>query len=705
MPFKALRKRRLPPKLQLCLLCLILLFLAGALFIALLPFLVSTDAIRLRLAHNLSSLTGYNVQLREPPQVSVFPGFHAVLPDVLLTDNSQSGAALMRAEKIIVHMSLPDALRGRARFSETRLIRPHFIVSAPLKAPALFAALAHSEGNFGSAVRATQNRLREAENPAGGKPANAAAADFRQPFGHIFIEDGRLSYAAPAQPDAEIRNINAEIDWPQGSAAATVSATGLWHSVPANFSADADNALLLLSGGKSRLRVSLNSVQGGVTFTGAAQFGSAFRADGRLAARSPGLERSLSWLGLRLPLNVKAALPFAWESRLKADAAHAELSDIALAAGDAAAGGNGRGALEITAESGLPHIGGSLAFENLTINLPAAALFAADTAPESKNRNVDMPMFNLFGLDIRISSDKAVVNGIPVDSPAASIQIGKSGLIFDIGAMRIFDGAAQSSLRLQSKNDRIIGIESRFSSTGTDLSALQKAFAAAGRQPPLLLRLAGKANINLNLQAALPDKPAKPPMATARLKSKKRGQVKKRPQAAAIAGPNAALPPSYADVFAEIIRPYARGQFSINLNGGSLAHFDMPAFIARVQSGQNFPLADIAGPGQAAIFKFDRLEGKFAFNKGELKPFFGFAAFGSHRLEWQGEADMSGDKLRINGVFDPIHPGTGGQCYDTQCLQRSLVPLLQFTAQKADKAADKAVQIIPIAPKAGILPH
>ncbi|KAA6404561.1 AsmA family protein [Candidatus Tokpelaia sp.] len=729
--------------LKLCILCLVLLFLSLAIFIALLPFLVSTDAIRLRLAHDLSSMTGYNVQLREPPQITVFPSFQASLPHVVLTDNSQANAPLMNAEKIIVHMSLLDALRRRARFSETRLVRPHFTLTEPVRTASLFAAFARSEGNFGSKLRETQNRL--SETAQAGRDNSAQLPLLLQPFGRIIIEDGLLTYPAAAAEDRhaggrakkkkkqpplyhEIRNIEAEIDWPRHSRAADLTAAGLWHGTATNLAVRADNALLLMSGGQSPLRISFNSAKGGITFTGTAQAGQNFGARGSLAARSPGMDQTLAWLGLRLPFGTNMTTPFIWESELKADVNRTALSDIVLTIGSDSSGNSGRGALEIGYQNSRPQISGSLAFENLTVSLPAPALFAAAPAPDAAGRQpVDMPVFDLFGLDLRISADRAVFNTVPVNHAAASIQMQQSGLIFDIGTMQIFDGTAQSSLRLKSDKDRLTGLEARFSTTNTNLSRLQQAAGLFGFNPPPALQLRGKANINLTMQAALPEKQAQLPQkqknrAAAAHKSKKREPGRKNRPERQQTQPSVAAPAlSYYSIFARNIWPYAHGQFLINLNSGSMADFAMTAFIDRVKTGQPFALAEIYGAGKPAAFKFDRLEGKFTINKGALKPLSGIIIFGSHRLELQGEADLSANRLYIEGVFDPARQSDSGQCADVQCLQRSLVPALQFiatgapfsTAPAGQTVADKGSKSagnrpdkgVYITPKAEILPH
>ncbi len=76
--------------------------------ILILPYLVSTDTIRIRLAQDLSAWTGYNVQLRDPPRLNLFPYPKAYLSGVILTSKMNHIVPLMEAESIEVDLSLID---------------------------------------------------------------------------------------------------------------------------------------------------------------------------------------------------------------------------------------------------------------------------------------------------------------------------------------------------------------------------------------------------------------------------------------------------------------------------------------------------------------------------------------------------------------------------------------------------------------------
>ncbi len=89
--------------------------------ILILPYLVSTDTIRIRLAQDLSAWTGYNVQLRDPPRLNLFPYPKAYLSGVILTSKMNHIVPLMEAESIEVDLSLIDLFLGMFLFPKREL--------------------------------------------------------------------------------------------------------------------------------------------------------------------------------------------------------------------------------------------------------------------------------------------------------------------------------------------------------------------------------------------------------------------------------------------------------------------------------------------------------------------------------------------------------------------------------------------------------
>lgn len=440
--------------------------------ITVIPFLISTDAIRLRLARELSAWTGYNVQLREPPRISIFPSFQASLSEVTL---SERGCLLMKARRVEVDISLYGALTGRVLFLETRIINPHFTIGEPIKTvTGFFTSLSRSEGTLGITIR----RARSLVSIFPKQPAFSQLPT--QPFGRILIEGGTLTYPVSENGEtSEITNINSVINWPESEHSASLRASGYWHGEFTNLNINIDQMLFLMGGSISPLRISINSDRGGIAFTGLARLSQNFLLNGHFSSHSPSWNRSMAWIGASGFFGASVAVPIAWESSLNIQPGHIELNNIIFTLGKDTA----RGALEITFQNNVPVTTGSLAFKTLDLNQVFPILFT------DNRKIVDFSSIKNFGLDLRLSISKAAIQSISVNGLATSIQIRNDRLVFDIGHVQIFNGVAQVNIQLQNRSQSITDLKSRLSLTNIDLSLLQKAL---GKKKSILI-----ANANL----------------------------------------------------------------------------------------------------------------------------------------------------------------------------------------------------------------
>ncbi|MFT4359694.1 AsmA family protein, partial [Bartonella bacilliformis] len=309
-------------------------FLCGAAVI-ILPYIVSTDAIRIRLAQDLSAWTGYNVQLRDPPRLDLFPYPKAFLSGVTLTQKIDKNAPLMEAESIEVDLSLIDLLWKRISFSETRIIRPQFVIEKPVKTVAdFFDTLSQSQGMLGLTIRNAREVVMH--NPDQPDVEHL----LRQPFGRVVIKNGVLVYRDRVSNVAEkITGLNATMDWPELTRAVRFRANAHWRGELTELIINADQALLLLAGGKSPLKISINSLRGSITFVGQAQLSEYYVVDGKVSVRSPGWDQTLAWIGGREFWGHQFKIPIVWESRFLAQPTCIQMNNVTFIMGAANARG------------------------------------------------------------------------------------------------------------------------------------------------------------------------------------------------------------------------------------------------------------------------------------------------------------------------------------------------------------------------------
>ncbi|VEJ44972.1 Uncharacterized protein involved in outer membrane biogenesis [Bartonella vinsonii] len=231
----------------------------------------------------------------------------------------------------------------------------------PVKTAAdFFDRFSRSQGALGLAIRSAREILKH--NP----DHPDIECLLKQLFGRIVVENGVLVYHDRISRVAEkIMGLNATLDWPESTQEVKFRADARWRGELTKLSIDADQALLLLAGGKSQIKASLNSVRGGVTFIGQARLSEYYRFDGKVSMRSPGWDQTLSWIGGNQFWGHRLKAPIVWESGFLAQPMHIQMNNVIFTMGTA----NARGALEVDFQDYVPIVMGSLAFDNLDFNV------------------------------------------------------------------------------------------------------------------------------------------------------------------------------------------------------------------------------------------------------------------------------------------------------------------------------------------------
>ena len=197
----------------------------------------------------------------------------------------------MQAERIEVDLSLLSALVGNIEFTETKIVRPRFVIDEPIKSLSQIGeSLAKSDGRIGDVVR--EARAAVEANP--GKPDMSAVSS--QPFGRVRLEDAMVTFKRPINgAEEQISSISGVFDWPQTSGVASFRGTAIWHGEETEVDNSATRALLLLAGGTSPLQINLSSTPLTLSFNGSADISKDQFFEGTLSLTSPSLRRTLEW--------------------------------------------------------------------------------------------------------------------------------------------------------------------------------------------------------------------------------------------------------------------------------------------------------------------------------------------------------------------------------------------------------------------------
>lgn len=590
--------------------------------ILILPYLVSTDTIRIRLAQDLSAWTGYNVQLRDPPRLNLFPYPKAYLSGVILTSKMNHIVPLMEAESIEVDLSLIDLFFGHVSFSETRIVRPQFIMEKPIKTVAdFFDKFSRSQGALGLAINNAREILKHnPEHPDIERLLN-------QPFGRIIIKDGILVYHDSISDMPEkITGLNATLDWLELTKEARFRADARWRGELTKLSIDADQALLLLAGGKSQIKISLNSVRGGITFIGQARLSEYYIFDGKVSMRSPGWNQTLSWIGGNQFWGHKLKAPIVWESRFLAQPMRVQMNNIAFTMGTV----NARGALEVDFHNYVPMIIGSLAFDNLDFCLFEPVFLSI----KEKKPFFEMAIFDRIGVDIRLSAPQAKLSNIALTNLAVAIQIRDGHGIFDLGHTNIFGGSLQSNIEITPVGQKM-RLEGRAVGTAIDVRTVLEALG-------IIPFVQSKANLTMTVRT---------------------------------------LASSWSEIFAKM-----RGELVLNMSSGRLLGYDLNDLQTRLAKNEQFFLTSDGTLSTA----FERWNIQTSFSDGTTKITESLMRTADWSLSMWGTIASAiiqdwQNKLTLQAKLQKKH-SSETLCRDIQCLVNSLTQLSTFSLSSKGQA-------------------
>lgn len=517
--------------------------------LAALPYIVSTDSIRLHLAQNISAWTGYSVEIRQPPRMSFFPVFRASLSEVTLSKMGDTNAPFMTAERIEVEMSPLDALFGRVAFSETRLINAHFNLSEPVEdLPQFVNILASSSGRLGLAIRQARNLT--------GNEADSDQQLQTMPFGRLALENSSIGFTTRnTEQQKEITQINATINWPQTTSAATVKGKAVWQKETADYNLSIAQPLLLLARGMSQITAQVTSKPLSISFDGHSNISENIFTEGAFSLTSPSLSESLHWIGLSSDASFSSRTTeedaFSIETTVSATPQRIKLADIALNLNNMPA----KGAAEIGFGKQRPVVTGTLAFQTLN----ASSFFHTVTTLVTKvsedaqsklyetyryyyapPRIIDTRLLNSADLDFRLSSQNATIGTAQMTGLAATLQIRDGQAIFDIGDAKAFKGSIQTSIKLSQTQNGKDNIGIRLNAANIDSAAF---LTALGLSDPIL---SGQGNLSVTAETS---------------------------------------PQNLQSMLQN-----ARGQISFTLNNGRMLGFDLNDFIAKMKSEGFFAL-------------------------------------------------------------------------------------------------------------------
>jgi AsmA protein len=430
-------------------------------------WLINRDALRQAVEAQIRAVTGLELVVNGPIDVSVFPGSYVSFHDVGLKGSAAADPAL-RVDVLTANLRLPPLILQRFEISDLMMLRPQIHV----------ARAADGESNWTPFIETIARTM---------KPG----ADNQVSFSEIRIQDGTLTYEdAGNQATEKLEDIDLSLAWP--SISRSFAATGQfdWHGERIDGSISVSDFLAALSGDRSGLKARLSSAPLKLAFDGTVANRTSAMMEGILTVDSASLRNALQWAGQAPPGPGGGFGRFALKARANVVGASIALTNVNVELdGNVAEGvmtysNNGRQTLQAT-----------LAADALDFT-PYISTFRllASGARDWNRQMFDLNSLSSTDLDMRLSAARVTVGPTKLGRTAFGANLRGGTLALSVGEAQVYGGIARGSFGV-ARADANADVKAQFQFLDVDLAACASELFG-------ISRLSGRGNLNVSLAAS-----------------------------------------------------------------------------------------------------------------------------------------------------------------------------------------------------------
>jgi len=429
------------------------------------PWFINRDALREAVEAQIRAVTGLDLVVKGPIDVSVFPGSYVSFHDVGLKGGGTADPALA-VDVLTANLRLLPLLLQRFEIADVMMLRPHIRITRD----------ARGESNWTPFIETIARTM---------KPG----ADNQMSFSEIRIQDGVLAYEDAASHLSEtLGDIDLSLAWP--SISRSFAATGQfdWRGERVDSSISVSDFVAALSGDRSGLKARLASAPLKLAFDGTIANRTSTMMEGTLTVDSASLRNALRWAGTAPPGSGGFGR-FALKARANVVGPSIALTNVNVELdGNVAEGvmtyaNNGRQTLQATLAAG------ALDFTPYISTFRLLASGARDW-----NRQLfDLNSLSTTDLDMRLSAARVTVNSTKLGRTAVGANLRGGALALSVGEAQMYGGIAKGSFGI-ARSDAVADVKAQFSFTDVDLqSCVSELFGVT--------KLSGRGNLNVSLVA------------------------------------------------------------------------------------------------------------------------------------------------------------------------------------------------------------
>src|SRR5215470_863365 len=369
-------------------------------------WLINRDALYQAIEAQIRAVTGLELVVKGPIDVSVFPGSYVSFHDVGLRDSAAADPAL-RVDVLTANLRLPPLLLQRFEIADLMLLRPQIHVARE----------ADGESNWTPFIDTIARTM---------KPG----ADNQISFSEIRIQDGTPTYEDAGNHASEkLNDIDLSLAWP--SISRSFAATGQfdWRGERIDGAIGFSDFVAALSGDRSGLKARLASAPLKLAFDGTVANRTSAMMEGTLTVDSPSLRDALQWTG-QVPLAGGGFGRFALKAR-----ANVVGGSIALTNVNVELDGNVAEGVMTFANNGRQTVQATLAADALDFTPYISTFRLLASGARDWNRQLfDLGVLSATDLDMRLSAARVSVGATKLGPTAFGANLRGGALALSVSA-------------------------------------------------------------------------------------------------------------------------------------------------------------------------------------------------------------------------------------------------------------------------------
>ena len=429
-------------------------------------WLINRDSLRQAVEAQIRAVTGLDLTVKGPIDVSVFPGSYVSFHDVGLKGSADNEPAL-RVDVLTANLRLLPLLLQRFEIADLMMLRPQIHVKRE----------ADGESNWTPFIQTIARTM---------KPG----ADNQVSFSEIRIQDGVLTYEDAGNRTTEkLDDIDLSLAWPSISRSFAVTGQFDWRGERVDGAISVSDFVAALSGDRSGLKARLSSAPLKLAFDGSVANRTSALMEGTLSIDSPSLRNALQWMG-QAPPGAGGFGRFALKARANVVGASIALTNV-----NVELDGNVAEGVMTYANNGRQTLQATLAADALDFT-PYISTFRllASGARDWNRQMFDLNALSTTDLDMRLSAAKVTVGSSKLGRTAFGANLRAGALALSVGEAQIYGGIAKGSVGI-ARSDTVADVKAQFQFQDVDLQACASELFGINR-------LSGRGNLNVSLVAS-----------------------------------------------------------------------------------------------------------------------------------------------------------------------------------------------------------